>query len=110
MNSENHIEKEENKSPKDDIIIHSVNNGETVYAKKENEKKKEPSTNQKEESRKGEENSNQNKPKRRKRKRKKSVNLFLLVVFAFITGSIFTVCLLKWSPIMSYLDSSPKTN
>lgn len=35
----------------------------------------------------------------RKRKRKSSTNLFFLVVFSFIVGSMVTICLLKWTPI-----------
>lgn len=111
MNTDNNMEKEENKSSKNDIIIHKVNDGETVYEKKENNSHKEPPINNNNtENKRVEDRMNRSNPnpKRRKRKKKKSVNIFLIVVFAFITGSVFTICLLKWSPITSYLDSSPK--
>lgn len=116
MNPDNNMEKEENKSSKSDIIIHKVNDGETVYEKKEEPNKREQPVNHNHnhnnnniENRKREERPNPGTPKKRRRKKKKSVNLFLLMVFAFIVGSAFTVCLLKWSPIMSYVDSSSKS-
>lgn len=112
MNTDNNIEKEENKSQKSDIVIRTVNNGETVYEKKERDTHKEPLINNNAENKRVDDRMNRSNPKRRKRRKKKSVNLFLLVVFAFLTGSVFTICLLKWSPIMSYLDfdSSPKSS
>ena len=102
----NNEENENKKSAtKNDIIIHNVKDREVVYNKEE-ENKKGNQTKNDNVSNSNINVNNQNKTKKKKRKKNKNSNIFLLVVFAFVVGSIVTVCLLKWTPLVTVLQGN----
>lgn len=104
MNKDNETEKKEkieklgehvstNKVKKDDVILHNIRQGATVYG--ENSKVKDKS---KVDSKVVEHSS--------MKKDQNNSKFVFLMVLSFVLGGVIMICLLKWTPLLDYVGSS----